>query len=63
MIPKNISKKKKRDLSARNVLLREKTLECVVCDFGLSRKVQNNQNGGTTKSMVGPVRVNTILQI
>jgi len=45
-----------RDLACRNVLLREKSLECVVSDFGLSRKVEKNDSGAKTRSVTGPLK-------
>jgi serine/threonine protein kinase len=43
-----------RDLATRNVLLREGSHQCVVADFGLSRKVEGD-DGAKTKTVVGPL--------
>jgi hypothetical protein len=43
-----------RDLAARNVLIREQSRQCVVSDFGMSRKVEA-EDGGQTVSSVGPL--------
>jgi hypothetical protein len=44
-----------RDLATRNVLIRERSHQCVVSDFGMSRIVEDDDNGGKTKSTTGPL--------
>ena len=43
-----------RDLAARNILLRGD--HAIICDFGLSRLIDDGEEYGTTHSFVGPVR-------
>jgi hypothetical protein len=43
-----------RDLATRNVLLRDKTRQCVVGDFGMSRKVDSD-DGAKTSATTGPL--------